>query len=253
MVHQIQFAIETNEYPADLALAAGYVIIEWSMIEESITRLLKSFYVHDPNRQPLPNAFERQADILVKYVHNLYGDGEEYAEFQRVFGQVLTIKRKRDSVAHGIPATCVYRGKTFEALWVSNWTSAKETRHLPATFSVLKALAERASILKHEWFWVEMMVQDVFLRPIHEAQQHPSMRGKPGLRALESLLKNPLRNPKPTKSPLPFPSPLRWPADTKDWQTTSPYKPPRGTVLQQVTAIVLHGEGSQRRPESSGS
>ena len=253
MPHQIAFNVAVDQYPPEFAVVTGYIVIEWTLIANSVEKLLHTFLSHDPAPpKEISMAFERQGDLLKSYVQSLYVDSPaEFDEYQRVFGQVMSIKRKRDAVAHGIPSTCTYRGKTFPALWVTNWTVSKKSWHLPATVTNLKNLAEQASRLKQEWCWVEGVVRGVFLRKIREQQIPPSVRDKHALPKIESLLNNPLRNPKPVKSPQPPASPLRWPRDTADWQTALPYTPAKGSIIQTTTAILLQDVLIESSPRSS--
>jgi len=253
MPKQISFQVETAIYSPEIALASGYIMAEWAMIEESVTRLLQQFMLFDAKRSPVSRRFDAIWDRLAQYVEHLYsGQPGEFLEYMRLARQLKQFNGKRDSIAHGVPCTCTFTGKPFQALWIPNWVSPKRPNGIPARFSALKAMAEQMSVFKHEWYWACRTVQWALTRPIQEAQQHPSMRGKQPLPPVDSLLANPLRNPTPTKSPPLFASPLRWPESVEGWQTTSPYTTPKGAVLQMVTAVLLEDVVFGPPPQSSG-
>ena len=240
MPNQIVFNVQYTTYSPEISLACGYIIAEWAMIEESFTGLLNTMLQYERDIGPTPRQFDKIWNRTNEFVAELYSDQPlEYAEYLRVSRQIKDINGKRDSVAHGIHCTCTYKGKTYPALWIPNWVTPKGPQDIPVKFEVLKSLAERASILKQEWFWMANTIQTAYFfyqsKKRGQAFEVRDKRPPP----IETLYANPLRNPKPNKSSTEFPSPLRWPETVAEWRTTQPYRPPKGSIVQKSVAILL--------------
>ncbi|SFJ55019.1 hypothetical protein SAMN05216304_109148 [Bosea sp. OK403] len=241
MTSQTTFHFTPDGYSPNLALATGYVMMEWAMIEESVTGLLRSFLnlsSDDPSQ--FPYVFERQAPKLTEYVKALYANyPAEFAEYERLLSEVLAVKAKRDCIAHGIPGKFTRFNKTKEVLWLPNWLRLdKQPEYVPATYLSIRQLAERAGRLKQEWYWAARTIGSV-LFVAHQAKRVASGLDAAPQPPIDSLLLNPLRNPKPVKQPQPAGSALRWAPDDALWQSASLPEAPKGAVLQVVRAEIL--------------
>jgi len=128
-----------------LQQAVGAVVLEWTLVDEIITDILGSFWLHHRREDKIPRPFDIRRKLLRDFGGDLYrSEPDELRIFAWYLDRLSRINSDRDDICHGIPGIVTLRKKSYACLAIRH--PSKETRYKPISIGAIERFA--ASLMR---------------------------------------------------------------------------------------------------------
>ena len=140
-----------------LLLAVGSIMLDWSMIDHEITKMVEMFSRAEGSDERIPRDFKKRSPLLRGFTDKLYADEQdEWLIFRWYLQRVRQASRKRADIAHGMPGTITKGRRTYEGLMVP--FPSKTPDYVPMTMPQIVGLANELRSLLDETILVSSAV-----------------------------------------------------------------------------------------------
>lgn len=159
-MNQTTFHWQQSDMTPELLELIGWVTIQWSIIDNEVTRILEPFWLKNTPNERMPRSFDKRIQHLTDSVRPLYADEpEEERTFLWFVHRLKDVNGRRDQLAHGIPGTIKKGRREYVGLMVP--FPSNRTKYVPMSLAQIKKLASALTQIRHETWQVGSAINAV--------------------------------------------------------------------------------------------